>query len=101
MSGGYDRATSSSRRLRAGPFEVDLSAGELYRDGRRIPLQELPLRVLVALLERPGVIVSREDLHGRLWPADTYVGFDEGLNAAIRKLRIALGDSTENPRFIE
>ncbi len=64
-------------------------------------LQEQPFRVLAILLECPGEVVTREQLQGRLWPADTYVGFDEGLNTAIRKLRVAFGDSAENPRFIE
>ena len=66
-----------------------------------MPLQEQPFRVLAVLLERPGEMVTREQLRARLWPADTYVGFDEGLNTAIRKLRIAFGDSADSPRFIE
>ena len=93
--------TSSDRRVRAGLFEVDLNTGELHQSGRKVPLQEQPFRVLAMLLDRPGEIVKREDLQTRLWPADTYVGFDEGLNTAIRKLRMAFSDSAENPRFIE
>ena len=64
-------------------------------------LQEQPFRVLAILLERPGEVVTREQLQARLWSADTYVGFDEGLNTAIRKLRVTFGDSADNPRFIE
>jgi len=93
--------TSSSRKVRAGLFEIDLAAGQLHKNGRRLPLQEQPFRVLATLLERPGEVVTRQELKERLWPADTYVGFDEGLNTAIRKLRTAFGDSAGNPRFIE
>jgi TolB-like protein/DNA-binding winged helix-turn-helix (wHTH) protein/Tfp pilus assembly protein PilF len=92
---------SSSRQLRTGLFEIDLAAGRLHKNGRRLPLQEQPFRVLAMLLERPGEVVTRQELQARLWPADTYVGFDEGLNTAIRKLRTAFGDSAGNPRFIE
>ena len=92
---------SSSRQLRTGLFEIDLASGQLHKNGRRLPLQEQPFRVLAMLLERPGEVVTRQELQARLWPADTYVGFDEGLNTAIRKLRTALGDSAGNPRFIE
>jgi len=84
-----------------GLFETDLRAGELRREGRKIRLQEQPFQVLAMLLERPGEIVTREDLRGRLWPADTFVDFDHGLNAAVKRLRDALGDSAENPRFVE
>ena len=82
-------------------FEVDLRAGELRRNGSRIRLQEQPLQILSMLLERPGDVVSRDDLRTRLWPADTYVDFDHSLNAAVRRLRDALGDNAENPRFVE
>jgi TolB-like protein/DNA-binding winged helix-turn-helix (wHTH) protein/Tfp pilus assembly protein PilF len=87
--------------IRAGLFEIDLEAGELYKSGRRVALQEQPFRVLSLLLQRHGELVTRQDLQTQLWPADTYVGFDEGLNTAIRKLRTAFGDSAENPCFIE
>ena len=93
--------TSSGRKVRAGLFEIDLAAGQLHKNGRRLPLQEQPFRVLATLLERPGDVVTRQELKERLWPADTYVGFDEGLKTAIRKLRTAFGDSAGNPRFIE
>lgn len=84
-----------------GSFEADLRAGELRRDGRKVRLQEQPFQVLAILLEHPGEIVTREELHSRLWPADTFVDFDHGLNAAVKRLRDALGDSAENPRFVE
>jgi TolB-like protein/DNA-binding winged helix-turn-helix (wHTH) protein/Tfp pilus assembly protein PilF len=92
---------SSSRKVRTGLFEIDLAAGELRKNGRRLPLQEQPFRVLAMLLERPGEVVTRQELQARLWPVDTYVGFDEGLNTAIRKLRTVFGDSAGNPRFVE
>src|SRR5580704_13843593 len=88
-------------RIFAGQFEVDMGAGELYKNGRRIALQEKPFRVLNMLLRRPGELVTREDLQSQLWSVDTHVEFDEGLNTAIRKLRTAFGDSADNPRFIE
>jgi TolB-like protein/DNA-binding winged helix-turn-helix (wHTH) protein/Tfp pilus assembly protein PilF len=87
--------------LRAGLFEIDLDAGELSKSGRKVGLQEQPFRVLKLLLQRQGELVTRQELQTQLWPADTYVGFDEGLNTAIRKLRMAFGDSAENPCFIE
>jgi TolB-like protein/DNA-binding winged helix-turn-helix (wHTH) protein/Flp pilus assembly protein TadD len=92
---------SSGRRVRSGLFEVDLSSGEVHKGGRKVPLQEQPFRVLAMLLDHPGEIVTREALQTRIWPADTYVGFDEGINTAIRKLRSAFGDTADNPRFIE
>ena len=92
---------SSRRRVRTGLFEIDFGSGEVHKDGRKVQLQEQPFRVLEILLECPGEVVTREQLQERLWSADTYVGFDEGLNTAIRKLRVAFGDSAENPRFIE
>jgi Tol biopolymer transport system component/DNA-binding winged helix-turn-helix (wHTH) protein len=82
-------------------FELDLRAGELRRNGLKVKLQEQPFQVLSLLLERPGEVVTREDLRNRLWPADTFVDFDHSLNAAIRRLRDALGDSAENPTFVE
>lgn len=86
---------------RFGVFELDLRAGELRRNGIKVKLQEQPFQVLAELIERPGQVVTREQLRNRLWPADTYVDFDHGLNAAIRRLRDALGDSAENPTFVE
>jgi Tol biopolymer transport system component/DNA-binding winged helix-turn-helix (wHTH) protein len=84
-----------------GPFEVDLRAGELRRNGSKVRLQEQPFQILAMLLQRPGEIVRREELRNRLWPADTFVDFDHGLNAAVKRLRDALGDSAENARYVE
>src|ERR1700684_593477 len=91
---------SSSGCFRVGGFEVDVRNGELTRQGKRLSLQEQPFRLLVMLIERPGELVSREEVRQRLWP-QTIVDFDHGLNKAISKIRDALGDSAENPRFIE
>src|SRR5882672_12001700 len=93
--GGMATAVNGSHRLQFGTFEVDMKAGELRRNGNRVRLQEQPFQILAMLLERPGEVVSREELRGRLWPADTFVDFDHSLNAAIRRLRDALGDSAE------
>jgi len=90
---------SPTRRF--GAFELDLREGELRRNGMKVKLQDQPFQVLAELVERPGQVVTREDLRNRLWPADTYVDFDHSLNAAIRRLRDALGDSAENPTFVE
>ena len=84
-----------------GVFQADLRAGELHRNGAKVRLQDQPFQVLAVLLEKPGEVVTREELRARLWPADTFVDFDHGLNAAIKRLRDALGDSAENPRFVE
>jgi TolB-like protein/DNA-binding winged helix-turn-helix (wHTH) protein/Tfp pilus assembly protein PilF len=88
-------------RLRFGIFEADLRTGELTKRGARIRLQEQPFQVLAVLLIRPGELVTRDELRTRLWTADTFVDFDHGLNKAINKIRDALGDSAESPRFIE
>jgi TolB-like protein/DNA-binding winged helix-turn-helix (wHTH) protein/Flp pilus assembly protein TadD len=88
-------------RLCFGVFEVDLRAGELRKRGLRVRLQEQPFQVLAMLLEHAGQVVSREELQKKLWPAETFVDFDHGLNKAINKIREALGDSAESPRFIE
>src|ERR1017187_5144245 len=96
-----DALASSRRRDRKGLFEIDFGSGEVHKEGRKMPGQKQPFQVLAILLERPGEVVPRQQLQAKLWPADTYVGFDEGLNTAIRKLRVAFGDSAENPRFIE
>ena len=87
--------------VRFGLFEADLDASELRRQGVRVRLQEQPFQVLAMLLQRPGEVVARKELQRRLWPADTFVDFDRGLNRAINKLREALGDSSGSPRFIE
>ena len=92
---------SSSRIIRFSAFEVNLQTGELRKRGQKIKLQEQPLQVLAALLEQPGEVVTREELRSKLWPADTFVDFEHGLNAAIRRLRDALGESAETPIFVE
>jgi DNA-binding winged helix-turn-helix (wHTH) protein/tetratricopeptide (TPR) repeat protein len=84
-----------------GPFEVNAASGELLKNGRRIRLQELPHRLLVALLENAGEVISREELRNRLWPDDTFVDFDSSLRVAVGKLREALDDNAEDPRYIE
>src|SRR5437870_10827998 len=89
------------RVLRFGLFEVDLRTRELRRSGVKLKLQEQPFEVLSLLLERPGEVVTREELRDRLWPADTFVDFDHSVNAAIKRLRDALRDSADNPRFVE
>jgi DNA-binding winged helix-turn-helix (wHTH) protein len=94
-------STISARRARFGAFEVDLRAGELRKQGLRIKLQEQPLQVLAMLLQHPGDVVTREELQKKLWPADTFVDLEHGLNKAITKIREALGDSADNPLFIE
>ena len=88
-------------RLCFGVFELDLRAGELRKHGLRVRLQQQPLQVLAMLLEHAGQVVSREDLQKTVWPADTFVDFDHGLNKAINKIREALGDAAESPRFVE
>jgi TolB-like protein/DNA-binding winged helix-turn-helix (wHTH) protein/Flp pilus assembly protein TadD len=90
-----------TRRLRFSVFEVDLNAGELRKHGMRIRIQEQPFQLLATLIEHAGEVVSREDLQKKLWTADTFVDFDHGLNKAINKIREALGDSAESPRFVE
>jgi TolB-like protein/DNA-binding winged helix-turn-helix (wHTH) protein/Flp pilus assembly protein TadD len=90
-----------SERLRFGVFEVDLRAGELRKHGLQVRLQEQPFQVLAMLLEHPGQVVTREELQKKIWPADMFVDFDHGLNKAINKIRDALGDSAESPRFVE
>ena len=94
------QANSQPRRLRFGVFEADLGARELTKLGKLLPLQEKPFQLLAMLLEEPGMLVTREELQARLWP-QTVVDFDHGLNKAISKIRDALGDSAENPRFIQ
>ena len=88
------------QRVRFGAFEVDLRAGELWKSGRKRKLTGQPFSVLAILLERPGEVISREELQKRLWP-DTFVDVDHNLNAAVNKIREALDDSPERPRIIE
>ena len=89
------------RRVRFGSFEIDEIAGELRKDGVKIRLQEQPFQILQILLEHPGDVITREDLRKRVWPSDTFVDFDHGINNAIKRLREALGDTAETPRYVE
>jgi DNA-binding winged helix-turn-helix (wHTH) protein/Tol biopolymer transport system component len=91
----------SPQVIRFGHFEAHLETQTLYKRGRRVALQEKPFQLLVALLERAGELITREQLRERLWSADTFVEFDEGMNAAVAKLRYALGDSSDHPVFVE
>src|SRR5215831_15273534 len=93
--------SSGSQIIKFGTFELDVRAGELRKQGAKIRLQEQPLRILELLLTHPGQLVTREELRSRLWPSHTFVDFDHGLNKAINKLREALDDSAESPRFVE
>jgi len=95
------QARATPEVLKFGVFEVDLAAGILRKDNRRVDLQEQPFKILRMLLDRPGQPVTREELYQALWPAGTFVELDQGLNTAVKKLRVALEDSAENPRLIE
>lgn len=92
---------AKSRVVRFGPFELDLDSRELRKSGIRIKLQEQPFLILEMLLDRPSLIVTRDELKQKLWPADTFVDFDLSLNSAVKKLRQALSDDSDNPRYIE
>jgi TolB-like protein/Tfp pilus assembly protein PilF len=94
-------ASFQTQPVRFGSFELDLRGGELRKEGVKIKLQEQPFQILAMLLASPGQVVTREELRRRLWPSDTFVDFDHSLNKAINKLREALGDSADSPRFIE
>ncbi len=94
-------SSPARKTLRFTVFEVDMAAGELRKNGTRIRLQEQPFQILVYLLDRPGEVVTREELRQKLWPADTFVDFDHSLNTAVNKLREALGDSASSPRYVE
>jgi TolB-like protein/DNA-binding winged helix-turn-helix (wHTH) protein/Tfp pilus assembly protein PilF len=94
-------SAQSSSRLRFDDFEIDLCSGEVWKHGIRVRLQDQPFQVLRVLLERPGQIVTRDELKQTLWPADTFVDFDDGLNTAVKKIRELLGDSADRPRYIE
>ena len=96
-----EMASSKSLTYRFGIFEVRTSTRQLFRQGRKIQLQDQPFELLVALLENPGKLVSRDELRRRLWSADTFVEFDNSLKVAVKKLRDALGDDADNPRFVE
>jgi TolB-like protein/DNA-binding winged helix-turn-helix (wHTH) protein/Tfp pilus assembly protein PilF len=95
------KPASQSQLIQFDDFEVDLHSGELYQNGRKIKLQERPFKILSILLESPSEVVTREELRRRIWPADTFVDFDHSLAVAVNKIREALGDSAEAPRFVE
>lgn len=92
---------NNSKLARFGVFELDLAVGELRKNGVKLRLQEQPFQILSLLLQRPGEVVSREEIRHTLWPSDTFVDFDHSLNTAVNKLRETLGDSASNPRFVE
>ena len=96
-----EKEEHSHRRLRFGVFEMDFRTGELRKHGMQVRLQKQPFQVLAMLLEHAGEVVTREELQQNLWSADTFVDFDHGLNKTINKIREALGDSAESPRFVE
>jgi DNA-binding winged helix-turn-helix (wHTH) protein len=89
------------RVARFGPFEADLQTGELRRGGRPVDLQDLPFRILAALVQRPGELVTREELRAAAWPSGVFVDFEHGLNKAVNKLRRALDDRVDDPRYIQ
>jgi TolB-like protein/DNA-binding winged helix-turn-helix (wHTH) protein len=94
-------AVPPPRTIRFGVFEINVRSGELWKQGRKVRLEGQPVQILLCLLENPGELVTRDELRQRLWPADTYVDFEHGLNAAVKRLRRALNDSAGNPRFVE
>lgn len=96
-----DQANGSARVLRFGVFQADLQTGELHKHGVKVPLQGQPFQVCAILLSRAGELVSREELRQKVWPEDTFVDFDQALNTSITKIRAALGDDADNPRFVE
>ena len=96
-----DNGDRSRRIVRFGVFEADFETGELRKNGAKIPLQGQPFQVCAILLERSGELVTREELRQKVWPEDTFVDFDHAVNTAIKKIRIALGDEADNPRFVQ
>src|SRR5882672_1307192 len=94
-------SVSSKSVVRFGVFEADLRSGELHKSGAKVKIQELPFRALKLLLSRPNEVLSREEFRQALWPEDVFVDFDHGISSAINRLRDALGDSADNPLFIE
>jgi DNA-binding winged helix-turn-helix (wHTH) protein len=95
-----ENAVQATSPIRFGVFEVDLRTGELRKSGIKLRLSSQPFQVLAILLERPGEVITREELQKRIWP-DTFVDFEHNLNTAVNKIREVLGDSAENPRFVE
>ena len=93
--------SSAPRPIRFGVFEADLQAEELRKNGAKVKLEGQPFQILALLLERPGHVVTREEVKQKLWPTNTFVDFEHSINAAVNRLRDALDDSAETPRFIE
>lgn len=94
--------TSTARETRRfGPFELDIDAGEIRRQGRRVKLQPQPFKLLVLMTARPGSLISREEIRGDLWPDGTFVDFDQSVNFAVKQIRDALGDAADRPSYIE
>ena len=96
-----DNGDRSRHILCFGVFEADLDTGELRKNGAKVPLQGQPFQVCALLLRRSGELVTREELRQKLWPENTFVDFDQAVNTAIKKIRIALGDEADNPRFVQ
>src|SRR5580658_6006420 len=92
---------TAPRLYRFGVYEADAATGELRRQGVRVKLNAQPFQVLLLLLDRPGDLLTREQISGELWPGDTFVDYEHGLNSAVNRIREALGDTASNPRFIE
>jgi DNA-binding winged helix-turn-helix (wHTH) protein len=107
MQASYDPTStessplSSGRYIRLGPFQIDQQRQEITKNGEKLRLQGKVYRVLLTLLEKPGEVVTREELRQRLWPAETYVNYDANVNTTVNKLRLALGDSSDKPIYIE
>jgi eukaryotic-like serine/threonine-protein kinase len=101
LTTSMDSSKESQPSFAFGPYEADLSSGELRKGGSRVKIQDLPLRLLGVLAEKPGRVVTREELQKRLWPEDTFVDFEDGLNTAVKKLREALGDDADKPHYVE
>ena len=97
---GVTQVPNGNGTVRFGSFEADLHSGEVRKSGSRVKLQEQPFKVLQILLERPGVLVTREELRALIWPDESFGDFDHAVNVAVGKLRAALGDSADNPCFI-
>src|SRR5580700_9735686 len=96
-----DSTRAKVRLYRFGPFELDVRSGEFRKHGIRLPLREQPVRILLLLLEHPGELVLRSEIRDKLWPNETMVEFDPAINNAVRRLRVGLGESAEQPRYIE
>src|SRR5437764_2913486 len=92
---------TAERYLRFGPFQIDLQREELFKEGSRVRIPSKVFQVLLALVERPGEIVTRDDLRARLWPGGTFVNYDANVNTTVNKLRLALGDSPDQPMYVE